>query len=272
MSTIKKCKRCVYNKEVYKIDYRISAQEQKIYYSRVKVCKNCNYIKPKQDFEYIKAELDNYPSDMNVDLSKIIHEHNHNKIGDNYGDLEIKKIYDNNKLIKLILINHCRCDFCNKKMNYYIIKEEYELNKLNGDMIKIKNILNKIPKNAINCNINNSEIEHIHNHNKFDYAETQDKIFNNNDKLIKLILINHYQCDFCNKKMDYTEKKEYDINNLKKDELEHLQQIMHKITNVCPETWKKFERKEEWFDNIRPFVYEDNWHVITVCSECGSCL
>lgn len=91
MSTIKKCKRCVYNKEVYKIDYWISAQEQKIYYSRVKVCKNCNYIKPKQDFNYTEAELDNYPSDMNVDLSKIIHEHNHNKIGDNYDDLEIKK-------------------------------------------------------------------------------------------------------------------------------------------------------------------------------------
>ena len=57
MSTIKKCKRCKYNKSEYEIDYIESAQKQKICYKETKVCSKCNYINPYE--KILKKGLDN---------------------------------------------------------------------------------------------------------------------------------------------------------------------------------------------------------------------
>lgn len=358
MSEIKKCKRCKYNKNIYEIDYNKSAQEQKIYCVKFKVCKICDYIRPekygKRNPRNMCYEINKYPDDLNVDLSKIIHIHNHNKyrddeikyIHDNNNKLikinlikrykcdicdklvdyiEIKEEYDlsnigndvikikniidkiplyneshnseiehihnhnkfdyieirkynnkNNKIIKLSLINHYKCDFCNKEMNYTEIKEEYDLSNIRGDTIKIKSILSNIPKCA--KNFDNSEIEHIHNHNRFDYIETQNEIFDKNNKIIKLTLINHYKCDFCKEGVNYIEKKEYDINNLTENELKYLCEIMHEYTNICPKTWKRFKKYYEyegwhegrcWFGGCEPDTYDACYGY---CSECNKLL
>ena len=122
MSNVKGCKRCKYDKTIYHINYSRSAQEQMIYYTTDIVCSKCNYKpKPKRKpymyyMEEYKIPLDRVTDDMNVDLTKIIHEHNHNKsYGNDYEDY----IYDNDhNCIETVLIKRYKCDFCGKLSDY----------------------------------------------------------------------------------------------------------------------------------------------------------
>lgn len=119
---IEECKD-IYDKTKYKIDYKTSAQKQKIYYKEIKMCSKSKYIKPK--LEYKIVELNNYPSNINVDLSKIVHEHNHNNIDYKEDKIEYDK---EGNCIKLVLIKYHKCDFCDKIINEYTEIEEYDLN------------------------------------------------------------------------------------------------------------------------------------------------
>ena len=71
MSTTKKCKRCIYDKVIYKVDYEFSARRQLIFYYEIKICSKCNHYS-RDSYNLKRAELDNYPKDMIIDLSKII--------------------------------------------------------------------------------------------------------------------------------------------------------------------------------------------------------
>lgn len=119
MSTVKGCKRCKYDKSEYEIYYRESAQKQKICYKETKVCSKCNYISPYEKIIKKEAELDNYPSDMNVDLSKIVHEHNHNK----FSHIRDKTEYNKGICTKLTLTKYYKCDICDKIVDYTEIEE-----------------------------------------------------------------------------------------------------------------------------------------------------
>lgn len=126
MSSVKGCKRCKYDKTINEIDYSKSAQKQKICYNKIKVCSKCNYISPYDNYKYKEVSLNNYPKDMNVNLSKIIHEHDHNNIYNfKYDKIEYDK---EGNCIKLILIKYYKCNFCGKKMDEYTEIEEYDLN------------------------------------------------------------------------------------------------------------------------------------------------
>ena len=98
MSKIKGCKRCRYDKTIYDIDYTESTQKQKICYKETKVCSKCNYISPYEKILKREADIDNYPSDMIVDLSKIIHKHQHNHNKFDYIKDKIGTLIDNLKL------------------------------------------------------------------------------------------------------------------------------------------------------------------------------
>ena len=234
--TITICKH-VYNNIKYEIDYNESSKKQKIYYKEIKTCSECNY----NNISEIKiAKLDNYPGDMNVDLSKIIHKHNHNKI--DY--IEDKTKYYKDICIILTLIIHYKCDFCDKQMNKYTeIKEFKEYNdiydkteyiidykksaqeqKIYYTEIKLCSKSKRVfPKEYYKeVSINNyprdmvvdlSKIVHKHNHNKIDYKE--DKVeYDEKDNCIKLVLFKYCKCDFCDKIMnEYTEIEEHDLNN-----------------------------------------------------------
>ena len=240
MSKIKGCKRCKYDKTIYDIDYQESAMHQVICYKEIKVCSKCNYIRPSKNFIYNEAALDNYPKDMNVDLSKIIHEHNHNiQYTKEYTKYNKKGI-----CIKLTLIKYYKCDFCNKKMNkfteinkftefkdiydkieykidyeksaqeqkiYYTIIKSCSESKQVEPIYENKIVeLNNYPS-YINADL--SKIIHEHNHNEFHFVEEK-PTYDLRNNCIELILINHYKCDFCDKPSDYTEIKEkYDLNN-----------------------------------------------------------
>lgn len=252
MSSIKGCKRCRYNKIEYEIDYNKSAQEQKIYYKEMKICGKCNYINPK--IKHKEAELDNYPSDMNVDLSKIIHEHNHNKF-----DREEESImhYDKEgKCIKSTLMKYYKCDFCDKPSDYkYFYECEHTLNIIKYYVdyewsVQEQKVCYRYSEKCSKCNhydyhtaivfaeldnypkdidVDLSKIIHEHNHNKIHYVEEK-PTYDKQGNCIELVLINHYKCDFCDKLSDYTDiKNKYDLNNpcdrmneLTKWEKEHI--------------------------------------------------
>ena len=239
MSSVKGCKRCSY-KTIYHIDYEISAEEQMVYYTTDRVCSKCNYnpeSKRKYDIfdkEYCVIPLNKVTNDMNVDLSKIVHEHNHNK----YRRTEYKTEYYKDICIKLTLINYYKCDFCGKWIDDYTETEEiteyekiydkieYEIDYLKSakqQKIYYKEIkscsktelvlpicenkiarLNNYPSDM---NVDLSKIIHEHNHNNY-YIKDKPEYDIYNDKCIKLTLIKYYKCDFCDKKMcKYTEKK-----------------------------------------------------------------
>lgn len=123
----KVCPRCTYSKVISGVDYKKSAQNQKIYFRTFKVCCRCNYIRPYEyAFPYCVFELDNYPKELiDVDLTKIIHIHNHNEFS---GTEDIAKYDDKGKCIELTIVNRYKCDFCGKLSDYTEIKEQYNLN------------------------------------------------------------------------------------------------------------------------------------------------
>lgn len=236
MSKIKGCKRCRYDKTIYDIDYIESTQKQKICYKEAKVCSKCNYISPYEKILKREADIDNYPSDMIVDLSKIIHKHQHNH--NKFDHIKDKIQYNNRgKCTKLTLIKCYRCDICNNPVDYREIEEiteyekiydksEYEIDyKTSARKQKIyyteiktcsksKRItprkeykiaeLDNYPKDMI---VDLSKIIHEHNHNKFSHI--RDKAEYNNDICTKLTLIKCYRCDICDKIVDYTEIEEF---------------------------------------------------------------
>ena len=267
MSSVKGCKRCSY-KTIYNIDYELSAEEQMVYYTTDKVCSKCNYnpeSKRKYDIfdkEYCVIPLDKVTDDMNVDLSKIIHEHNHNK----YRYTEYKTEYDKDICIKLILIKYYECETFSPLDEEELEKEEFKEYKDIYDKIeyeidykistqkqkicykeiktcsKSKRIkpryeykeieLNNYP-NDINVDLTKITI-HKHNHDKVDYYKVPQ--YNYGGKCIELILYTYYYCSICDKEM--LDKKEiYNFNNPCKmmDELTKEQQKY----NYCEEYIKQ---------------------------------
>lgn len=298
--TITICKH-IYNNIKHEIDYKKSAQEQKIYYKEIKTCSECNY----NNISEVKiAKLDNYPSDMNVDLSKIIHKHNHNKI--DY--IKDKTKYYKDICIKLTLIIHYKCDFCDKQMNKYTeIKEfkeykdiydktEYRIDyKKSAQEQKIyyteikscsksKQVIPKHENKIVELNnypsyinVDLSLIIHEHNHNKIGYTEDKPK-FDNNGKCVGFISIMHYKCKFCDKLSDYTEIK--DNNDLSCDKINLLAdqykeyseckkkgtKMCHPSTNIgiCPKTGNIFKKISGTIcipGNIRPFCFMPDRYV-----------
>ena len=123
-----KCLRCTYNKYISEINYEKSAQDQKIYYETKKVCCRCENVYPytNHKFPHYVFELDNYPKDViDVDLSRIIHIHNHKEFS---GTEEEPKYDEKGKCIELTIVNRYKCDFCKKLSDYTEIKEHYNLN------------------------------------------------------------------------------------------------------------------------------------------------
>lgn len=254
MSNVKGCDRCKYNKIEYEIDYKKSAQEQKIYYKEIRICSKCNYINPKS--KYKEAELDNYPNDMKIDLSKIIHDHNHNKY--DYEDGTINYRDDKGNCIKTHSIIHYKCDFCDKKSDYtytydcehifnykYVIdynlsaqdqKIRYQYsqtcNKCKYSEYHTAFISAELDDYPSDMKVDLSKIIHEHNHNKLHYVE-EEPTYDKRGNCIKLVLINHYMCDFCGKLSDYTDiKNRYDLNNpcdrMKKLTKHEKERIRHK--------------------------------------------
>lgn len=229
--TISICKH-IYNNINYEIDYKISAQEQKIYYKEIRKCSKCKY---KNISKFKTAELDNYPNDMNVDLSKIIHEHNHNK----FDYVEEKCKYNNLGKCLPILIKHYKCDFCDKLSDY---------TEISG---------------------------HDHNHNKFDYVERNPIFDNEGNCIELVLINHYKcDCgqivDYTKiEKYDFNNPCD-EMNLLSIQYKEYLESkekgtiINHPTTNIgiCPITGKIFKRKYTKIDMPDNYVYE------YICSEC----
>lgn len=269
----------IYNKIEYEIDYLKSAKQQKICYKEIKSCSETKNVSP--IYENKVAKINNYPSDMNVDLSRIVHKHNCN-----IHYIKDKTEYDKNICIKLTLIKYYECDFCNKKMRKYTEtkefkeykdiydKTEYEIDyKKSARKQKIyyteikscsktehvrpryKNKIVELDNYPSDMNVNLTKIVHKHNHNKIDYTEDKPK-FDNNGKCIEFISITHYKCDFCDKLSDYTETKSNcnfshdEINLLVNQYKEYSEckkkgiKMDHPLTNIgiCPRTGRIFRK------------------------------
>ena len=230
IETISICKH-IYDKIEYEIDYKKSAQEQKICYNKIKTCSKCNYV----DINYSKtAELDNYPSDMNVDLSKIIHEHNHNK----FSHIEKDKC-DNLETHESVLIKRYECDFCGKLSDYTEIHEHNH------------NKFNYVEKNPIFDNEGNCIELVLINHYKcdcgkiVDYTDINEKYDLNNPCDEMNLLTIQYK--------EYLEYKEKGI------------VTKHPTTTnigICPKTGKIFKRKYTKIDTPDNYIYG------YVCTEC----
>lgn len=258
MSKIKGCDRCRY-KIIYHIDYRKSAQEQKIYYTTDKVCSKCNYIKCKS--KYKEASLDNYPSDMNVDLSKIIHEHNHNKY---CGYQHYKDIYDNDhNCIKSVLIKTYACDFCNKMFECTEIICEHIYDEIKYEIDYQKSARNKkiyysedklcskckyrklnyreaeLDNYPKDMNVDLTKIIHKCNYDKVDYYKVPQ--YDYEGKCIELILYTYNYCSICDKEM--SDKKEiYNLNNPCK--------LMNKLTKHMKKSFGNFKEAIEQHNKL----------------------
>lgn len=249
MSTTKKCKRCIYDKVIYKVDYEFSARRQLIFYYEIKICSKCNHYS-RDSYNLKRAELDNYPSCLNVDLSKIVHEHNHNKLG---RVEEFPRYNEYGYCIELFSINHYKCDFCDKESDY-IEKNKYDLNnpcdrmneltsmrKSEEENWKMKRERQKEKwKNEMEIEAMKIETERMKKEREI---EAMKKIMIENPNEIKEIK------DYIEKNITYNNCKQF-----------------HKNIGICYPTGKKFEKIHKKLyprNRYHPDIYG------FVCSECG---
>ena len=104
------------------IEYRSSAQQQKFVWSEEDCCRFCGHPK-KFSKRYYSCELDSIPSFFNnVDLSKIIHEHDDKTIGNDYYK---DPVYDEEgNCIKATRVDVYNCKICGtivKSVEYEVI-------------------------------------------------------------------------------------------------------------------------------------------------------
>ena len=259
MSTVKGCKRCKYDKSEYEIYYRESAQKQKICYKETKVCSKCNYISPYEKIIKKEVELDNYPSDMNVDLSKIVHEHNHNK----FSHIRDKAEYNNDICTKLTLIKFYKCDICDKIVDYTEIEEFKEYKDIYDKteyIIDYKTSAQKQKiyyKEIIKC----SKSKHVYQKCKSKIAELDNypkdmivdlsKIIPNNKKEDKVI--EEKQNKSCDKE---TNKEQF---NEKSKNIEKRTEIYDKINELDNNKVELYNRKlkEDIFDIVHRMDVEN---------------
>ena len=153
-----KCRRCTYSKYIYVIDLKHSRQEQKLYLNRIPMCKRCGFKNLKKQKHLIYNFDNSNISKIKIDLSKIKHEHNHNKI--------IKRNeLDTNNLLCYHYTNEY-CDVCDKHMELTSCHLFSPSNSCEHIENEIKNICNKY-KISINDFkkrlINSSDFVNINN-------------------------------------------------------------------------------------------------------------
>lgn len=181
----KGCPRCTYNKFISAVDYRKSARKQKIYYKTYKVCCRCNYPHPySYKFPCYVFELDDYPKELiNVDLSRIIHDHDHNLV--DY--IEEKPRYGKQgKCIELVLIRHYKCSFCEKKSEYTEICDKYDLNNPCKRMKELTEEYEKIKSESETKRIKNINKQR-RKKEKYTYVDGK-CLYNNKNKLMVIVI------------------------------------------------------------------------------------
>lgn len=113
------------------IDYCLSAQRQKLIWTEEECCRFCGHVK-KFSKHYHSCELNNIPSFFDdVDLSRIIHEHDDKTIGQyHYKD----PVYDEEgNCIKATRVDTYNCKICGaivKSIEYEVINtgDDYQMN------------------------------------------------------------------------------------------------------------------------------------------------
>ena len=111
----KGCKRCSYKDLVRIIDYKKSAQEQKLVWKEYHCCIRCKYSK--DDITYHECNLNDIPACFkDVDLTKIVHEHDDNATNEYY-DYKNPEYDKEGNCFKIIKIEYRHCSFCDKLTN-----------------------------------------------------------------------------------------------------------------------------------------------------------
>lgn len=111
----KSCKRCSYKDLVRDIDYEESAQEQKLVWKEYHRCIRCKY--PKGNVTCHKCDLNDIPEYFkDVDLTKIVHEHN-DDITREHDVYENPEYDEEGNCVKITRIEYRYCSFCNKLTN-----------------------------------------------------------------------------------------------------------------------------------------------------------
>lgn len=133
--TKQKCKRCKYTKINYIINYRLSAQYQKAYWIETKSCERCNHEKPGY-LEKHECSLNEIPGYLNVDLTRIIHECNHDSL--DKITYEEPTFDEEGNCVKLMEVKHFQCSYCDKPSDYKL-EQEFTLSNPHTKMIKLTN-------------------------------------------------------------------------------------------------------------------------------------
>lgn len=132
--SVHKCKRCKYTKYDYNINYELSARNQKVCWIETKLCERCNYEKPGYR-EHHECSLNEIPEYLNVDLTRIVHECNH----ESFDGITYEPTFDDDgNCVKLMEIRHFRCSYCGKRSDYKL-KEEFTISNPHPKMLEFTN-------------------------------------------------------------------------------------------------------------------------------------
>ncbi len=139
-----KCKRCTYSKCMYLVNEKRSYQEQKLYVVKVPICKCCGFENFANSKHLIYSFSDPKVANLKINVNKLIHNHDHDKIM-TYNE------FDEDKLI----CHHYEDEYCSKCDKHMELKT-HELYSRGHPCIHITAAINKKNNQTI-LNQNNSK-------------------------------------------------------------------------------------------------------------------